>query len=315
MSPTNHADARPVEDPRARLRAVQCDDGLDELVRDVEAILAILGLLESELRLSAMSRPARGSAIVGIGDDVVMKMMAPHDRPLAMTERSCLDALRGALPVPTPALLATGELEGWSWTLMSRLRGRELLEVWPTLAHAEKHALATQLGECLATLHALEAPDAVERVDWDSWRAERIPALGSVQRERGCPAILADQLEAFVTDSDTAPGRTGWLHTEVMLDHLLVTETTRGWRLSGLFDFEPSWVAPVHYEFASVGLFISQGDKSLLTEILRASGNEASPRRLFAMTALHRYCNLAWFHRRLGGPLSPAGLAEAWFGQ
>ena len=39
-----------------------------------------------------------------------------------------------------------------------------------------------------------------------------------------------------------------------------------------------------------------------------------APQRLFAIAMLHRYANLGWYHRRLGGPLNHAGLAAAWFG-
>ena len=127
------------------------------------------------------------------------------------------------------------------------------------------------------------------------------------------PALLAG-LERFVGDADLQEGRTGWLHTELMLEHLLVEQTDGGWRLSGLFDFEPSWVGPVDYEFSSVGLFVGRGDPAILGAVMREAGVDASPQRLFAMAMVHRYANLGWYHSRLGGPLDLDALAEAWFG-
>ena len=202
---------------------------------------------------------------------------------------------------------------------MSRLRGVELVDAWPELTAAERLDLATQLGEALRVLHGIEAPTEVPRVDWAAWRADRLAGLVERQRARGCPDFLLESLPDLVSDgfsrAQLAEGRTGWLHTEVMREHLLVERGPTGWRLSGLFDFEPSWVAPVDYEFASVGLFFSAGEAPVLREVLRAAGVQASPERLFAMAAMHRYANFGWYHRRLGGPESVAGLAEAWFGQ
>ena len=118
----------------------------------------------------------------------------------------------------------------------------------------------------------------------------------------------------FVSAADLADDQPAWLHTEAMREHLLVVEDGDTWRLSGIFDFEPAWVAPRDYEFASVGVFFSAGDRALLGEVLRSAGGTASPQRLFAMAALHRYAHLGWYHKRLGGPTEHAALADAWFG-
>lgn len=302
-------------DERGRLRDVIDNDSLDALMDDSAAVAAVLALLTETLGLeSPLVPPQRGSAMIGLNERVVVKMMAPQDRALSNTELAALQSLRGALPIPTPQVLDSGELEGWQWILMTRLPGRELVDAWPELARKDRLSLATQLGECLATLHATPAPTVVQRVDWQAWQDARIPSLIDDQRRRGCPDSLLEGLEVYVGGSDTSAGSMGWLHTEVMREHLLVEPTATGVRLSGLFDFEPSWVGPIDYEFASVGLFVSAGERAVLAEVLRASGSSTSPRRLFAMAMLHRYSNLSWYHRRLGGPTEIPALAEAWFG-
>ncbi len=109
-------------------------------------------------------------------------------------------------------------------------------------------------------------------------------------------------------------GAVGWLHTEVMLQHLLVEKTAHGWRLSGIFDFEPSWVGPRDYELAAVGVFVAQGNGDLLKEVMRAAGMVCSPERIFAMACLHRYANLGWYQRLLGGPVTVMDTPQMWFG-
>ncbi|MEM8882663.1 MAG: aminoglycoside 3'-phosphotransferase/choline kinase family protein [Planctomycetota bacterium] len=276
---------------------------------------AALGRLVDHLGWRDEARvPARGSAVVGVGHDEVLKLMVPIDAELSASEAACLAALDGALPVPTPKLLDRGELDGWPWIRMSRLPGEELVEVWPDLDAPSRIRLAEQLGRCLRALHELPAPDELPRVDWTCWVEARLGRLEAQQRSRGCPEELLHGLDEFVAGSDIGAGRETWLHTEVMLEHLLVRRTDEGWELSGLIDFEPSWVGPQDYEFASVGLFVSRGDASVLGAVLRAVGIRPSARRLFSMAMLHRYANLGWYHERLGGPSNVAEIAEAWFG-
>src|SRR5437867_1246774 len=147
-------------------------------------------------------------------------------------------ALEGRLPVPTPEVQAAGELDGWGYVPMTRLRGEILSSAW-----------------------------------------FRVP-------------LLARSL----------------LHTEIMREHLLVEETRDGFRLSGLFDFEPAMVGAPEYELASVGVFFSAGDPTLLRTLLLAYGlgeDELSPnlsRRALAYALLHRYSNLSWYLTRVPPP-------------
>lgn len=296
---------------RDRMAAIHDDDAFDALS---DAVLrAILDDFSASHGLPALTRPKRGSAIVGLGDGEVVKIMAPHDAAMLQTELACLSALDGKLPTPTPRVLDHGTWLGWPYLRMSRLEGEELTEAWDSLTPADHRSLATQLGETLAVLHGLEAPAEVPRVDWAAWCQERGTTVAQRQRSRGCSPELADALQRFMDGVDLSAGRAGWLHTEVMREHLLVTRASDGVRLSGLFDFEPSWVAPVDYEMSSVGLFFSAGDGELFGLVQRAVGVEISPERTMAMVLLHRYSNVAWYRRRLGGPEDPAALAAQWF--
>jgi hygromycin-B 7''-O-kinase len=92
------------------------------------------------------------------------------------------------------------------------------------------------------------------------------------------------------------------MHTEVMREHLLVTEGPgRAWRLSGLIDFEPAMRGEREYEFVAVGVFTAEGDARFLTRTLTAYGyhhDQLGPelrRRLLAWGILHRYSNLRWW--------------------
>ena len=83
------------------------------------------------------------------------------------------------------------------------------------------------------------------------------------------------------------------LHTEVMRQHLLVSQDHEGrWRLSGLIDFT----------LTSYGYHRDELDPGLR-------------RRLLAWGLLHRYSNLNWWMERLPQPARPTldALADRWF--
>jgi hygromycin-B 7''-O-kinase len=75
------------------------------------------------------------------------------------------------------------------------------------------------------------------------------------------------------------------------------------------------------YEFASVGLFVTCGDRQLLRRVLRAYGwpeaglDDALSCRLMAMALLHRYSHLRWYLERLPlpGATTLEQLARHWW--
>ncbi|MBN8510571.1 MAG: phosphotransferase, partial [Burkholderiales bacterium] len=158
---------------------------------------------------------------------------------------------------------------------------------------------------------------------WPDFIARQRAEAVARHRARGLDAAWLDRIEPFLARwAPEAGGRTVLLHTEVMREHLLVERDTAGWRCSGLIDFEPAMPGAPDYEFASVGLFVSGGERRLLHRLLRAYGHPgldrdtSLPMRLLALALLHRYGHLRWYLQRL--PVPGAGtleaLAERWFG-
>jgi hygromycin-B 7''-O-kinase len=177
----------------------------------------------------------------------------------------------------------------------------------------------------MAALHRVPAP-AIENWwpgDWAAFAARQRTNCVAAQAELGLAPAWADQIEGFLDSVTIETGPPVLLHTEIMRQHLLVSQDGRGsWQLSGLFDFEPAMRGAREYEFAAVGVFVSHGDSRFLRRVLTAYGYTAGQlgpdlsRRLFAWTLLHRYSNLPGYLSRLPPPRQPTlgALAERWFG-
>jgi len=251
----------------------------------------------------------------------VVKLFPPDERAHQAAESAALDRIDGSLCIPTPRLIASGDRGNWCFVVMTRLHGRRLDEVWPSLRPEERRRLARGVGAALAELHALD-PDGLELFpgDWPRFMRMQRDSCRERQAARGLGAPWIDRIDEFLARRFPADdGRRALLHTEVMREHLLVDDRDGGWRLSGLFDFEPAMVGAPEYEFASVGVFLGCAEPGILGAVLDGYGmtrDEDLPPRLMAYLLLHRYSCLRWYLERLPAPAGATALeslARSWF--
>ncbi|WP_409475095.1 phosphotransferase [Streptomyces sp. HC307] len=304
------------------LPPVETDEEWDAVVPDetvmrpgVEDLCARLGLSGAPLtRFPDGSQP-----VYAVGDEHVLKLFPGAAAQDGVAEGRVLTHVQGRLPVPTPQVRDFGPYEnGWQYVLMSRLRGENLAGAWDRVPRSHRERLVTDVGETLAVLHSLN-PDPLADVlgpgDWGAFLDRQRAGAVEQQRAHGLPAAWLEQIPEFLASVPLprAPHRS-LLHTEVMQQHFLVDPD--GWRLTGLFDFEPAMIGDRAYDFVGVGLFVTRGDPNLLARLARAYGHTFEPSELLAYTVLHVYSNLPWYMRELRVPAEGTllALAEAWFG-
>jgi hygromycin-B 7''-O-kinase len=293
--------------------------------REDERLLRLAGQIAGRHGLGAVRlRYARGSCpVFAVGQEHVIKLFEMRFRRNFDAEVEVLRHVHGKLGVPTPALRQAGELEGWLYVVMEEMQGSDLRSAWDRIPGPDRRRLATELGGALARLHALPTGSlrAAARGDWDAFVDEQRRGCVEHQAGRGVDARWLEQIPAFLSSVRLdAPARPVLLHTEIMREHVLVSEHEGVWRLSGLIDFEPATLGHLEYEFASVGLFLAEGDGEILRAVVAGHGELAmSPelsRRCMAYALLHRYSNLRWYLDRM--PVRPGTstldeLAEQWW--
>lgn len=249
--------------------------------------------------------------VFALGTRHVLKLYPPQDHAHEQVEARVLGFVDGRLPLPTPQVVASGEWDDGSYLLMTQLRGRRLVEVWPQLTATERERLCRHLGEAVAALHALDSRPLADLPPphWEAFMPSQRRQAVERQRQCGLPEPWLEQIEPFLERwAGAGDAEQVLLHTEVMREHLLVEPEGTGWHLSGLFDFEPTMRGAREYEFASIGLFVSAGDARALRCILRAYGYAETQldgvlqNRLMAQALLHRYSNLPWYLQRLPLP-------------
>ncbi len=288
----------------------------EKIVRPAaEELAARLGLAGAGLR----RYPGGSRPVYAVGDRRVLKLYPTVSAPDSVTEARVLDYLSGKLPVATPELLACGEYDnGWRYLLMSQLPGTELAAAWPAIPRRQQDQVASEAGEMLAALHALNPKPlhpVPEPADWAGFLAGQRARARERQHQVQLPDLWLSQIEGFLESVPLAPGRERvLLHTEVMREHLLVSPGT--WTLSGLLDFEQAMTGDRAYEFVTVGLLVARCDPRLFGRILAAYGRRFDPRELLAYTLLHAQSNLPEALKEFPAPPEPTldSLALTWFG-
>jgi len=257
--------------------------------------------------------------VYALGDRHVLKLYPAFRAEAALREAQVLRHLEGKLPVATPAVCAEGEyVNGWRYVMMTQLPGEGLAPAWPRVPAPDRDRLASEVGELLGALHAVDTQPLREMLgppDWETFLAGQRATAVERQRACGLAAAWLEQIPEFLVSVPLdGPPDPAVLHTEVMREHLLIDPAR--WTLTGLFDFEPAMLGAPGYEFAAVALFVSCGDPRLLGRIMAAYGHDFPPRDLLAYTLLHAYSDLPWYFTRLPAPPQATldSLAQAWFG-
>ncbi|MFG2126472.1 phosphotransferase family protein [Streptomyces sp. NPDC048751] len=303
------------------LPPVETDEEWDAVIADETVMRAGAEDLCGRLGLAGapLTRfPDGTQPVYAVGDDLVLKLFPGSAARDGLAEGRVLSHLHGLLPVPTPRVEDFGAYEnGWRYVLMSRLPGENLAHVWERVPQADRERLVAEIGQLLAVLHSLDpAPleDVLGPGSWGAFTDRRRRETVEQQRGHGLSAAWLDQIPEFLAAVPLPPApRRSLLHTEIMRQHFLVDPD--GWRLTGLFDFEPAMIGDRAYDFVGVGLFVTRGDPKLLGRLANAYGHAFEPRVLLAYTLLHVYSDLPWYMRELGTPAEETlpALARAWF--
>jgi hygromycin-B 7''-O-kinase len=259
---------------------------------------------------SGLRRAPRGENIIFlVGERHVVKIYAPLRNGYAR-ERAALDFAAGKLGVKTPAILHAGELEGWSYLVMTQLAGVPMREAWPSVGPRERIAIVRRLAAALKSLHAHPAPRPPSPLDRDWHGFIERQARACVERQRACGANPAwlDRLPSYVGERLgllPAEFEPVLLHGDVHPLNVLLAQERGRWEVSGLFDFGDSLCGHREYEFVAPGVLMLQGSRDMQREFLLAYGYEESQldldlrARLMLLTVLYECSDLRKYALRL----------------
>jgi hygromycin-B 7''-O-kinase len=256
------------------------------------------GLDASQLEFA----PPGTHVVFKVEGDRYIKLFAPPWRDDLTPERLVLGKLSDRPGPPLPRLVAEGEIEGWSYLIMTAVEGVPLNEVWGSMSMWDKERIATRCGELMAWLHAVPTEGLADiGIDWPAFverqtRAciDEIAQAGLDERWTRETAEFFAQLPPLF-EPDFQPVL---LSADITDGHILVSLREGKWDMTGFIDFGDAMLGHPHYELAAPACCITHNSPRLQRAMMLAYGysedqlNGDLADRLMAYTLIHRYINV-----------------------
>jgi len=236
--------------------------------------------------------------VIGLGDDVILKMFPPIFRDKFVSERVSLTLLRGQLGIPIPELLFVGERDRWPYLVMTRLSGVLGSEAWPTLSEDEKERVLGEIGTTIAQVQRVPVGELADiEPRWDRFIAIQIAGCRARHTRLGLPQKYLDGLDELLDEAPTliplhAPPV--MLTGEYIPENFMMDRDGDGWRLAGLFDFGDVMAGWGEYDLLGPSVFMSAGRPRRIRGLIEGFGYSAADidatfrRRMMALSMLHR---------------------------
>ncbi len=236
--------------------------------------------------------------VVGLGDELILKLFPPMWRDQFVSERLSLAQLRGRLTVPIPEIVAEGERDGWPYLVITRLSGIVGSEAWPELPEDQKERVLREIGATIAEVQRAPLGE-LARVEprWDAFMTRQIEGCRARHVGLGLPRKFLDGLDDLLADAATLIPRDAppvILTGEYIPENFLLSRDGDRWRLSGLFDFGDVMTGWGEYDLLGPSAFMTAGLPRRVRSLFEGFGysdadiNPALQRRLMALLLLHR---------------------------
>lgn len=239
--------------------------------------------------------------VVGLGDEIVLKIFPPSLRHQFEAERLSLALLQDGLSVEVPRIVAEGERDEWPYLAMSRVQGATGEEAWSELDNAAKERLIGRIGEVIAEVQRVP-PGGLVRLEpqWEPFMEAQIAGCHAHHERLGLPAKFLAGLEDYLRDAaPLIPRRMApvILTGEYIPENFILRRDAAGWQLAGLIDFGDVMTGWRAYDLLGPGVFLAEGRPERVRRLLRGFGyadadiGPTLSRCLFALCLLHRYSN------------------------
>jgi hygromycin-B 7''-O-kinase len=236
--------------------------------------------------------------VIGLGDELILKLFPPVYRSQFVSERASLTLLRGKLGLPIPEIVFGGERDQWPYLVITRLAGIVGSEVWPALPEDQKERVLGEVGSTIAKVQRVP-PGELSLIEprWDRFIAAQVAGCRARHTRLGLPPKFLDGLDELLREVSTLIplDRPPVILTgEYIPENFLLSRDGANWRLSGLFDFGDVMTGWGEYDLLGPSAFMAAGKPRLVRSLLEGFGYSAADidaslkRRLMVLLLLHR---------------------------
>lgn len=245
------------------------------------------------------------SLVIAIGKHYVVKLTPPVFARQIQAEEHALKYIGKGLPLRTPQLCATGNLDSWRYVVQSRIPGQQLGESWPTVSQSARRSILQEIGLFFAALHRLAAPQAGVLADsWDEFLSMQTQLCAARQASWGVPEEIVSGISECLANSGVSTNSCiSLLHADLGGGNVLLESVEDGRYVAGIIDFGDARIGDPLYDLITPALLIAEGNHELFSALLDGYGIVGSARderlqtRLTAYAVLHPFNDLTRYLR------------------
>ena len=240
------------------------------------------------------------SIIVDIGDKKVLKIFPLFLKQDFNSEMNSLMLLNQHNIKKVPKLYSFGEIEYYSYVIISKISGITLESVWNNINFENKISIMTHVGIFLKSIHSIPNNNILNcSKDWQNFIENQTQNCCEHHTKLGMPKILSSQIDKFISRHlpiQTDTKNICFLSGDVHYWNILVEEKNGRYEISGFIDYADSFYGMPEYDFLAPAAFMaSDGNSKLLKAMFLGYGykneelNKEFSHRMFAFHLIHRF--------------------------
>src|SRR5688500_8755218 len=136
--------------------------------------------------------------VASIDDRYVLKIFPPFLRHQWDSEYKTLQHLHNKLTVPIPELLFTGEYDGWTYVIITKLVGESLEKVWSGFDHQTKSTVMRRIGGLMKEVHSLPLESVNIEPKWNDFIPAQLSCYKARHQTQGMPEWFMQDVEDFI---------------------------------------------------------------------------------------------------------------------
>jgi aminoglycoside phosphotransferase (APT) family kinase protein len=274
--------------------------------------------LRHRIAFRDINRSGHGESVVLFVDDrYIVKIYKPSRRGFER-DSAALEFVSGKTRFKVPEIVASGEVSGLLYLIMTQLRGDPITRPqWLELDSSIQNRFLEDLAGGLKELHSINA--GWMDFDWPKFIERQAATVLERQRQEGGNPEWIESLPGYLEENiylvphDPTPV---FIHGDIHFGNLRLSMDNGRPKIAGIFDFADSLRGFHEYEFIAVGVLMIQGQGDLQREFFRAYGyadceiDEELRRRMMMLTIFYECSSLRRYAERLRPEALNYSLAE-----
>lgn len=236
--------------------------------------------------------------VIALDGSAIIKIFPPFYHDQFVSERAALQHLDGKLTITTPHIINSGEQDGWSWIVMSKLQGVVGSAVWSQLSSDEMSVILHDVGRVIAEVHSV-SPDELTQIgsSWPEFIRDQSRHCVERHRQQGLSERFMPDLSEIAKEAiNMIPMGKPYvvLTGDWIPQNFLLSDRTGQWRLSALIDFGDVRTGWHEYDFVAPSALMCEGNPRLVKSLFDGYGIDLSSgfadmrRRLLTLMVLHQ---------------------------